>query len=218
DLKLFFPSFSSHSRLRGPTTASRSPTVSPFLLRRIKLTATGHLRRATALIWRPRALPSVIQPSNSHDHQGLDWLLNSVPGTPGTDYPILAEVPETGFACDGQVTMPIQRLNARSSMSASLTALDLWPAKLPLSQRHHFQPRILICDWWFNFDCAQAEGLYSKNEEVAAEREAAPVFNPSQSGQSSPSRPAPAANNNSPSYQEPALSSYGRQGRRNNGK
>jgi len=35
--------------------------------------------------------------------QGTDWLLKSVPGTPGTDYPILAEVPETKFACDGQV-------------------------------------------------------------------------------------------------------------------
>ena len=37
------------------------------------------------------------------DHQGLDWLLKSVPGQPGTDYPIFAEAPETSFACDGQV-------------------------------------------------------------------------------------------------------------------
>ena len=37
------------------------------------------------------------------DHQGTDWLLKSVPGTPGTDYPILAEVPETKFECNGQV-------------------------------------------------------------------------------------------------------------------
>ena len=36
------------------------------------------------------------------DHQGLDWLLESVPGTPGDDYPILAVVPETAFSCDGQ--------------------------------------------------------------------------------------------------------------------
>ena len=43
--------------------------------------------------------------SESHEggHEGLDWLLNSVPGTPGEDYPILAEVPETAFSCDGQV-------------------------------------------------------------------------------------------------------------------
>ena len=26
-----------------------------------------------------------------------------------------------------------------------------------------------ICDWWFNFDCATAEDLYSLNDEIAAE-------------------------------------------------
>ena len=33
----------------------------------------------------------------------LDMLLKSVPGAPGEDYPIYAEVPETAFSCDGQV-------------------------------------------------------------------------------------------------------------------
>ena len=37
------------------------------------------------------------------EHQGLDWLIESVPGVPGEDYPIYAEVPDTGFSCDGQV-------------------------------------------------------------------------------------------------------------------
>merc|ERR1712110_360179 len=46
---------------------------------------------------------SSLSESHEGDHQGLDWLLNSVPGTPGEDYPILAEVPETAFSCDGQV-------------------------------------------------------------------------------------------------------------------
>ncbi|MFN9941090.1 MAG: chitin binding peritrophin-A domain-containing protein, partial [bacterium] len=36
-----------------------------------------------------------------------------------------------------------------------------------------FNQNYFICDWWFNFDCSEAEGLYSKNEEIAAEREAA---------------------------------------------
>merc|ERR1719431_854359 len=30
-----------------------------------------------------------------------------------------------------------------------------------------------ICDWWFNFDCATAEDLYSLNDDIAAEAEAA---------------------------------------------
>ena len=41
--------------------------------------------------------------SSGQDHEGLDWLIESVPGVPGEDYPIYAEVPDTGFTCDGQV-------------------------------------------------------------------------------------------------------------------
>ena len=36
-----------------------------------------------------------------------------------------------------------------------------------------FNQEYFICDWWFNFDCSQAEGLYGRNDEVAAEREQA---------------------------------------------
>ena len=38
----------------------------------------------------------------SADEQNLKMLMNSVPGTPGEDYPILSEVPETAFSCKGQ--------------------------------------------------------------------------------------------------------------------
>ena len=33
----------------------------------------------------------------------LSALQGSIPGVPGEDYPIYAEVPETAFTCDGQV-------------------------------------------------------------------------------------------------------------------
>ncbi len=36
-----------------------------------------------------------------------------------------------------------------------------------------FNQNYFICDWWFNFDCNEAEGLYSRNQEIAAERDAA---------------------------------------------
>ena len=38
--------------------------------------------------------------------EGDDYLATlgkAVPGIPGEDYPIYSEVPETSFACDGQV-------------------------------------------------------------------------------------------------------------------
>ena len=36
-----------------------------------------------------------------------------------------------------------------------------------------FNQEAFVCDWWFNFDCAAAEGLYGKNDENAAEAAAA---------------------------------------------
>ncbi len=35
-----------------------------------------------------------------------------------------------------------------------------------------FNQNYFICDWWFNFDCASAEGLYTRNDEIRAEQEA----------------------------------------------
>ena len=32
----------------------------------------------------------------------LDWLRDSIPGEPGVDYPIFAEVQDTAFSCEGR--------------------------------------------------------------------------------------------------------------------
>jgi len=40
----------------------------------------------------------------------IAMLEKAVPGIPGQDYPILAEVPETSFSCDGQVIQNSLRL------------------------------------------------------------------------------------------------------------
>ena len=38
------------------------------------------------------------------DHQGLDWLIETIPGEPGVDYPIYSlPAPDTSFSCDGRV-------------------------------------------------------------------------------------------------------------------
>ena len=37
------------------------------------------------------------------DDPALAALASNIPGVPGEDYPIYAEVPDTGFTCDGQV-------------------------------------------------------------------------------------------------------------------
>ena len=59
-------------------------------------------------------IPAILQPliliiNREHtpktllENTAITMLAMAVPGTPGQDYPILAEVPETSFSCDGRV-------------------------------------------------------------------------------------------------------------------
>merc|ERR1719483_908232 len=113
-------------------------------------------------------------PAGSDDN--LAMLEKAVPGVPGEDYPIYAEVPESGFACDGQVDggyyadpeAECQVFHICTADSAG--GLSKYSFLCPNGTL--FNQNYFICDWWFNFDCSTAEGLYSLNDEIAAEREA----------------------------------------------
>merc|ERR1712127_723541 len=106
----------------------------------------------------------------------LAMLQGFIPGVPGEDYPIYAEVPESGFTCDGQVdggyyADPEAECQAFHICSAD-GAGGLAKYSFLCPNGTVFNQNYFICDWWFNFDCSEAEGLYSLNDEIAAEREA----------------------------------------------
>merc|ERR550532_1183150 len=141
-------------------------------------------------------------------------LEKAVPGIPGEDYPIFSEVPESGFSCDGQVDGCYYADAEAECQVFHICTADgaggLAKYSFLCPNGTVFNQNYFICDWWFNFDCAEAEGLYSLNEDIAAEREAA-------------SQPQAAASDNANSYAAPGeepLSSYGaeRQGRRQGGR
>merc|ERR1719249_598978 len=106
----------------------------------------------------------------------LAMLQGSIPGVPGEDYPIYAEVPESGFGCEGQVDGGYYADPEAECQAFHICTAEgqgglakysfLCPNGTILNQNY------FICDWWFNFDCSEAEGLYSLNDEIAAEREA----------------------------------------------
>lgn len=106
----------------------------------------------------------------------LAMLEKSVPGIPGEDYPIYAEVPETAFACDGQVDGGYYADPEADCQVFHICTADgqggLAKYSFLCPNGTVFNQNYFICDWWFNFDCAEAEGLYSLNEDIAAEREA----------------------------------------------
>ena len=126
----------------------------------------------------------------------LAALSSSVPGVPGEDYPIYSEVPETAFACDGQVDGGYYADPEAECQVFHICTADgaggLAKYSFLCPNGTLFNQNYFVCDWWFNFDCSTAEELYSLNDEIAAEREAL-------SGQASDAVG---------SYQSPAASDY----------
>jgi len=106
----------------------------------------------------------------------LAMLQASIPGIPGEDYPIYAEVPESGFVCDGQVDGGYYSDPEAECQVFHICTADgaggLAKYSFLCPNGTLFNQNYFICDWWFNFDCSTAEDLYSLNDEYAAERSA----------------------------------------------
>lgn len=99
---------------------------------------------------------------NDDDNDG-----EGIPGVAGKDYPILREVPQTGFECEqyqypGYYADPeagcqafhiCQRGNRKDSFLCPNGTL--------------FNQERLVCEWWNNVDCSRAQSFYSINEAVA---------------------------------------------------
>merc|ERR1711970_1368622 len=106
----------------------------------------------------------------------LAMLQGSIPGVPGEDYPIYAEVPESGFGCEGQVDGGYYADPEAECQAFHICTADgaggLAKYSFLCPNGTLFNQNSFICDWWFNFDCSTAEDLYSLNDEIAAEREA----------------------------------------------
>merc|ERR1719237_16998 len=107
---------------------------------------------------------------------GSGSLEEAIPGVPGEDYPIFAEVPETSFFCDGQVDGGYYGDPEAECQAFHICAADgtggLSKYSFLCPNGTLFNQQYFICDWWFNVDCSLAVDLYSLNEEIAAEREA----------------------------------------------
>merc|ERR1719205_29785 len=106
----------------------------------------------------------------------LAALSGSIPGVPGEDYPIFAEVPESGFTCDGQVDGGYYSDPEAECQAFHICTADgaggLAKYSFLCPNGTLFNQNYFICDWWFNFDCSTAADLYSLNDEYAAERDA----------------------------------------------
>merc|ERR1712002_1245809 len=113
--------------------------------------------------------------SDALGDDNLAMLEKAIPGVPGEDYPIYSEVPESGFLCDGQVDGGYYADPEAECQAFHICTADgaggLAKYSFLCPNGTLFNQNYFICDWWFNFDCATAEDLYSLNDDIAAERE-----------------------------------------------
>ena len=101
----------------------------------------------------------------------FESLARNIPGTPGDDYPIFAQVPPTlSFKCSG-LTPGGYYADPETDCQAFHICVDHNRAQEELVKYSFlcpngtiFNQEYFICDWWFNVDCAQAESYYSLNE------------------------------------------------------
>merc|ERR1740123_2057429 len=95
----------------------------------------------------------------------LAMLQGAIPGVPGEDYPIYAEVPESGFTCEGQVDGGYYSDPEAECQAFHICTADgaggLAKYSFLCPNGTLFNQNYFICDWWFNFDCSTAEELYS---------------------------------------------------------
>jgi len=161
---------------------------------------------------------------DTYDAAGDDPLAalgNSIPGVPGEDYPIYAEVPETGFVCDGQVDGGYYADPEAECQAFHICTADgaggLAKYSFLCPNGTLFNQNYFICDWWFNFDCSTAEELYSLNDDIAAEREALAAEASDALGAYEAPADYAAADEAAPVYESPEARSARRLGgRRNN--
>jgi len=148
----------------------------------------------------------------------LAMLEKAVPGVPGEDYPIYGEVPESGFVCDGQVDGGYYADPEAECQVFHICTADgaggLAKYSFLCPNGTIFNQNYFICDWWFNFDCSEAEGLYSLNDEIAAEREAAGAASDAVSSYAAPDAGAPIGGYDAPSdVLDDAQAAYGQAAR-----
>ncbi|XP_066951178.1 pro-resilin-like [Macrobrachium rosenbergii] len=113
---------------------------------------------------------AAVSPNDIYDP--LAVLAKNIPGggVPGVDYPVLSSVPDTGFDCNAQ---NVPGYYADTDPEAGCQVFHICQNR-PSGRRQQdsflcpngtiFNQKYLVCDWWFNFDCADAESFYSVNE------------------------------------------------------
>nr|CAH7718321.1 unnamed protein product [Callosobruchus chinensis] len=90
----------------------------------------------------------------------------SIPGRPGSDYPVLGTVPYTNFYCDEQPYPGFFADTETRCQSWHYCDIDGRQTTFLCPNGTQFSQLVLVCDWWFNVRCDLSEKLYVINSRL----------------------------------------------------
>jgi len=93
----------------------------------------------------------------------LGELARSIPGRPGTDYPILSAIPYTNFYCDDQPYPGFFADMDTRCQGWHYCDIDGRQASFLCPNGTQFSQAVFVCDWWFNVRCDLSPQLYAIN-------------------------------------------------------
>ncbi|XP_076656530.1 uncharacterized protein LOC143361124 [Halictus rubicundus] len=110
----------------------------------------------------PAVPPGFLSPSV---REYLD-LGKSIPGRPGTDYPVLGKVPYTNFYCDDQPYPGFFADVETRCQAWHYCDIDGRQATFLCPNGTQFSQAVFVCDWWFNVRCELSPKLYAINSRL----------------------------------------------------
>ncbi|XP_044762174.1 uncharacterized protein LOC123319328 [Coccinella septempunctata] len=90
----------------------------------------------------------------------------SIPGRPGTDYPVLGTVPYTNFYCDDQAYPGFYADEEARCQSWHYCDIDGRQTTFLCPNGTQFSQAVFVCDWWFNVRCDLSSKLYVINSRL----------------------------------------------------
>lgn len=95
-------------------------------------------------------------------NDGADGDYSAIPGEPGVDYPVYAQVPRTNFDCSQQ-PLPGYYADIEAQCQVfHICALNRTYSFL-CPNGTVFSQETLVCVWWNQYDCVSAPSLYANN-------------------------------------------------------
>ncbi|KAL4713010.1 hypothetical protein ACJJTC_014644 [Scirpophaga incertulas] len=87
---------------------------------------------------------------------------SAIPGEPGTDYPILSEIPKTNFRCDAQ-QYPGYYADVETRCQVFYVCANNRTYSFLCPNGTIFSQEVFVCVWWNQFDCNSAPSYYGLN-------------------------------------------------------